>query len=112
MKLQVSTKLFYVPLRTYNGNKTMVSVSKVGRKWATLENRWEISIKDLSGKPDAWGVHCQCYLSEEDYYNKVRADKAWQSLRNKMDSQRGSISEEDIISAAKILRISLEDAWK
>ncbi len=108
MSLKVGQKLWYAHKR--GSVKKWVTVLKVGRKYATMEGCDPINLSDLSGKADAYGSHGKCYLDREEYETRCRADRLYQKLRNSLGWVRGDIAAEDIIAAAKLLRISLEGA--
>jgi hypothetical protein len=110
--LTVGQKLWYVPdygMKKHAGFE--VEVSKVGRKWATL-NRGAVRIDKETLVADGKGYDStgRGWLSEQDFALSQQTDKAWRSLVSAIQYKRRppGVNLDEIKKAANLLRVSLE----
>ena len=83
--LKVGQQLWYVPSDIRFRKPEFVTVTKVGRKWASLNWRgYRISIDDLRVDGDAYSSPGQCYLSKEEYDQAMERQSAWKALYDLM----------------------------
>ena len=108
MKLKVGQTLFMV--KTYGGNR-LVTVTKVGRKWATLNTRHRVNIETLIVDGGNYNSPGKCYLTEAEYRQKIELETTWEKLKNKLNWARlpEGITTTDILEAAKILKIDMDE---
>ncbi len=66
-----------------NNRKTQeeVTVTKVGRKWATLSNGLRIDIETLAADGGQYVSPGQCYESRQVYEQAIALHIAWQKFR-------------------------------
>ena len=107
-KLTEGQKLWWVPQRHRHEQQREVSVIKVGRKWAQLDNNERIDIDTLIADGGQYSPSGCCYLSREIYEQKAALDQAWGKL--KRDLQYGikpdSVTIADVEEARKLLGIA------
>lgn len=107
-KLAVGQELFWQGLGNYRHNNCLVTVTKVGRKWAELSNRHRIDMVTLSADGKGYSSPGACWLSQAHYEAKVITGTAFTNLKNKMRFQPSDgVTIQDIYEAAKLLRIEL-----
>lgn len=105
MKIHEGQKLWFVGDHRYHGHdfQIEVSVEKVGRKWAILDNGARVNIKTF--RTDSFA---KCYLSKEDYEEERNLNNAWYDLVKKV---RGwgpvpdGVTEDDIKKASELLKL-------
>lgn len=103
-------KLWWVSSNRYN-KAQYVTITKVGRKWATLSNQHRIDKATLRADGGGYVSPGCCYLSKEQHDQEVRASSVFSELRNRLSfSPSHGVTEEDIRQAAKLLRIKLEES--
>jgi hypothetical protein len=79
MKLEVGQSVFYVP--TYRHSQpSYAKVEKVGRKWATLDNRQRIEIETGMADGGEYSSPGFAYVSEDEYRTHVRIEKKRRQL--------------------------------
>lgn len=86
MKLSVGQKLWYVPNRN-RGGQCEVTVTKVGRLWANLDNRERISLESLEADAGQYSSPGRAYLSKGDYELSLRLHEVWREFRRRVDHQ-------------------------
>lgn len=103
--------LWFVPYEKRWSREREVVVSKVGRKWAVIDdgrNRVDASTLEVDGK--GYVSPGKCYVSREVYeIEKARRD-SWQALRRALDERRSApdgVTTESIAAAAALLNIQL-----
>jgi len=101
--LKSGQTLWWVPA---NGKRCgEVTVTKVGRKWATLDNGHRISLDTLVADGGERSTPGHCYYSEETYRGLVARAVEWTRLRADMQFSPppDSVSIDDIAAARKLL---------
>ena len=101
--LKVGQELWYAPPRGW-GQPRIVTVEKVGRKWARLDNGRRIDVTNLYADCSVPGFG-RCYLSEADVLREEQLWAAWRALRDALSRRpfdRG-ISLDAIRQAAALL---------
>lgn len=103
--LEVGQKLWMVPAVRYLGEPRWVTVTKVGRKWASIDIRgYRIDLTTLRIDGATHASPGRCWLSKTAYDDVASADRAWQSLRANMNRWRpDAVTREDIATAARLL---------
>lgn len=106
-KLQEGQKLWWVYSSNRRGQPREVTVTKVGRKWAQLDNNCRIDIETLLADGGDYMSPGCCYLSKDIYDSGVALQKAWSEM--KRDIQYASTPEGvtvvDIQAARTLLRM-------
>lgn len=82
--LTVGQELFFVNHQTRSAITQIVSVVKIGRKWADLSNRHRIDMVTFRADGGGYNSPGTAYLSEQIYRDKVALSRAWQSLTQKI----------------------------
>ena len=89
-RLKVGDVLWYVPSTHYNrtAQGQSVTVTKVGRKWATLDGTWHDLRVDMD---DGWRADGgeyrspgRAYRSREAYEARVALSAAWEPFRRRV----------------------------
>jgi hypothetical protein len=101
--LKVGQILWFVPNRNYLGKPRHVEVTKIGSKWATLENGERIGINDLCVDGHGYGSPGRCYLSQQAYEIERETRAMWFKL---YDAE--GVDANAIRSAAAALGLKLE----
>lgn len=117
MSLTVGQKLWFVYSDRRRGNSLELTVTKVGRKWAsTCSSGWpesyRINIETLRADGGQYTSPGRAYLSREAYEAELAVDTAWRNLKRWMDgaySPPSGISIVDIASAAALLRAPIKE---
>lgn len=106
-KFKAGDTLFFVPSRA--GDKRLVTIEKVGRKWMTLAGfidgqRIAIDGPALDVEIPRYGSVGRCHLTESHYVERVRA---WSTLRSDVSSKwwvpADCVTSERISEARKLL---------
>lgn len=111
MKLQVGQKLFYVSSSRWRTNPTRwLAITKVGRKWAYLENGDRVYVETLFVDGAGYSTPGRCYLTEEEYQKEKHKTECWRVLWNWVDARHQIPREtniEAIQAAANALGVTL-----
>ena len=106
-KLQEGQKLWWVYSSSRRGQPREVTVTKVGRKWAQIDNNCRIDIETLLADGGDHMSPGGCYLSKDIYDAEVALQKAWSGM--KRDIQYAPIQDGvtvvDIEAARTLLRM-------
>lgn len=83
--VEVGQKLWWVgsPLCGYP-NQAEVTVVKVGRKWADLNNRQRIDIATMRADGNGRSSPGTCYTSQKEYEDRQKLMEEWERLRKWM----------------------------
>lgn len=81
----------------------VVIVSKVGRKWAQLDNGHRIDVDTLVADGGEYTSPGRCYLNRELYEQESAVLSEWKRLKDDMHSQPKNLSVDDILAARKLL---------
>lgn len=80
-KLQVGQKLWYVPADTRFESPREVEVTKVGRQWVQLGQRFRVDLETLCADGGNFPSPGRCYLSRETWEQEQALKSGWKSLR-------------------------------
>ena len=106
--LEVGQELWYAPNDTRYEAKA-VTVTKVGRKWATLDNYNRVDMETMEIDGGGYSSPGTCYLDRKVYEEQCRADKLLTKFYRKLGYYvKQGVTAEDILQAAKLLRIEIE----
>ena len=110
-KLTEGQKLWWVPLRSRYSKEKEVTVLKVGRKWAQLDNRERIDIETLVVDAGQYSPNGCCYLSRDAYEQEYALGKAWEKLKSDLQYKQISngVTISDIDAARKLLGLPSND---
>lgn len=106
-KLSIGQKLWWVPHQRKWQQPKEVTVLKVGRKWAQLDNNERIDLETFIADAGQYSSPGRCYLSQEEYEAKVTIGSAWSNLKRSIDykSPPDGVTVEDIEAARQLLRL-------
>ena len=105
-KLEVGQELFFMPNEINNRTNRagrIVTIEKIGRKWITLSSYGTMR----AHKEELWvdgGDYIspgQCYHSENDYLDTVKAYNEYEELRNLIKNNRRDKFTRSQINAAR-----------
>lgn len=105
-KFSEGDALYWVPM--HRGNPTDVTVTKVGRKWLELSNRYRVSVDDLSIDGKGYTVEARCFHSQTDYALWKARNEAWAKVHEKIHRfyrAPDEVSTEGIVQIMEILGI-------
>lgn len=81
-----------------------VTITKIGRKYATLSNDLRVDLKTLGSRD--WFTQGRIYLSRAEYDTALAAKNAWTALNNAMGyAPPPGITAADIKAARKLLGV-------
>ena len=80
--LTVGQELFFVSSGRYTAPRA-VTVEKIGRKWAVLDNHTRIDMTSLRADGRGYASPGSAYLTEGDYRDEVAIRDAWNSLNRR-----------------------------
>lgn len=110
--LTVGQKLWLVPSVQWRGKPREVTVTSVGRKWATIDEsrRDRISLETLELDDSDCRSPGHCWLSREEWESAMLADTLWGQLERavKFGRRPDGITAEAITQAAELLGVKLE----
>jgi hypothetical protein len=82
----------------------MVTITKVGRRWLELSNRYRVDQSTLVADGGPYSPPGRCFLSRETREAERARDAAWAALRNRMLHQApDKVSADDIAHATRLL---------
>lgn len=87
-KLQEGQKLWWVYSSNRRGQPREVTITKVGRKWAQLDNDKRIDLETLVADAGQYSPSGCCYLSREEYEQAEALAKAWSNLKRDLQYAR------------------------
>lgn len=104
-KLIEGQTLWWVPRQTKHSQAKEVTVTKVGRKWAQLDNHHRIDIETLIADSGGYSPPGACYVNREGYEEELAISKAWACLKQDMQyiNIPAGVSAADIASARQLL---------
>ena len=109
-KLSVGQQLFWEPTNSHRESTRMVVVTRVGRKWATLDNGERVDLDTLWADGGQYSSPGRCWPSEQAYRVALEADQIWMAFKRSIQLQgrNGAVTAQDIRRAAAILYLQLE----
>lgn len=104
-KLIEGQKLWWVPQRNRHAHEKEVTVLKVGRKWAQLDNHERIDLETLVADAGQYTPSGCCYLSREEYEQAGALTQAWSKLKRDLQYGRtpDGVTIGDIEAARQLL---------
>lgn len=110
-KLEVGQKLWFVREHQFRkggsgGNECYVT--KVGRKWAELNNGERIDMVTMRADGRGYSSPGKCYLSHREHKTETELRQLWTDFHRRLcHLPPDGISADDIRRAAEILKINL-----
>jgi hypothetical protein len=107
-KLTEGQALWWVPQRNRHEEPRGVTVTKVGRTWAQLDNRHRIDVDTLVADGGDHSPPGRCYLSKKEYDEKVARERAWSDLKRAIMQYQGvppGVTAGDIAEARRLLGV-------
>src|SRR4051812_39221275 len=83
INLVVGQKLWWVNNRN-RPDAYEVVVTKVGRKWATIDDRHRIDLSTLHADRAGYSSPGRCYLSRTDWEAETALNAAWEEFRREV----------------------------
>jgi hypothetical protein len=116
MALSVGQKLWFVPYEHRRNPPHDVTVTKVGRKWATLDNGHRIDVETWQADGGDCSSPGKCYPDRAAWENEQDRQAAWNVLRRAVgDTWRppAGVTVEGVVEAMRLLGIGQGDAkWE
>lgn len=111
MPMREGQTLWYVPADMRWSKPREVTVTKIGRKWATLGNFGRVDITTMYVDGGDYPSPGRCYLSKEDYEVALSADRLWRKLVEKIGYKNRpmDVFADAIRQAAALLGVDLGD---
>lgn len=109
-KLSVGQQLWCVQPDRRDGAPRWVTVTAVGRKWATIDGRRRVDASTLASEPTGFGhgVHGIYYRTKEEWEVEQERRVIWRTIRDNIDyAPPDDISTAAIYQAAALLGIEL-----
>lgn len=108
-ELKVGQKLWWVPNKRWGGPQREVTVEKVGRIWAHLNERNRIDKQTLIADGGEYSSPGRCYLSKAEYDEYIERVTTWNvfAATVRYKEMPDGVTVADITEAAKLLRIEL-----
>jgi hypothetical protein len=110
-QLTAGQVLYLVPYQRYQGQPRDTVVTKVGRKWAYIENdRYRIDLATLVIDCEGGTSLGRCYVDKERYLADQEKQSAWDKLRQGIQNRYAvpaNVTIETIRAAAESLGVSL-----
>jgi len=107
-KVEVGQKLWWVPARQ-RALPEYVEVVKVGRKWATLDNRERCDVVTLAVDGGDYSPAGRLYLSQADADAETALRRRWGNLSQQVSQRYGNVPEgltvADIDAALVLLKL-------
>jgi len=115
LEFKLGAKFWFVPAADYHGKARTLTVTRVGRKWATLKgDSWQEYRAELAtGRMDFCSAHCapgSLYVSREEYDRGVALASAWSALCSRLSGSYGwgvsrpaHVTLETIVQVRKLL---------
>lgn len=106
--LKVGQKLWWVPSGRRHDEQKEVTVLKVGRKWATLDNCHRIDIWMMIADGGGYSPPGSCYFSREEHEKKLALSREWGRLKLDLTYKSqppAGVTVEDIARVRELLRI-------
>lgn len=86
MNYQVGDVLYYVP--NESKNHRLVTITKVGRKWLTINSSMRINKDTLSVDGYGYSSPGRCYRTEADYLEVSKRQELWRKIRGEVYAYR------------------------
>jgi hypothetical protein len=83
----VGQKLWYVPTKR-RGDPREVEITKVGRKWLSLDNDRRVAVDGLYADGGQYSSPGRAYISKEAWERETSLRKAWDMLSMEIDRTR------------------------
>lgn len=87
--MNVGDKLYFVPFHLSYMMPRYVTVLKIGRKWAELDNGRRVDIATMTVDGKGYSSPGRCYKSEEEYTTSTKLAREWEVLRCRVSNQFG-----------------------
>lgn len=88
------------------GRNGLVTVTKVGRTWATLDTNQRISLDDWRADCRGYASDSRCWPSEAHWREAIYVQELWREFRNHVD--RMQHADVNKLAAVDIKRAALE----
>ena len=108
-KLKVGQKLWWVPRYNRTQPQHEVTVTKVGRKWAQLDNHYRISLETFKADGGGYAPPGTCYPSKAHFDAITELNVAWNHFIGDLRNMRlpDGVTVEDVEAARKLLRMGV-----
>lgn len=110
MKIKVGDTFWYAPARPRDGGAREVRVEKVGRKYIHFAEAMvpRAHMRDGHIFPEC-SFDGEFYESEKEFKRHREGSRLLTALRERTYSLRHGVTPDDVIAAAKLLRVELPD---
>jgi hypothetical protein len=100
--MQVGQQLWWVPAHRHNGDPRHVTITKVARKWVTLDNGYRIDKDRMVADGGQYSSPGRCYYSKALHEEERERIELWHQLYllvNRAGRAPSHVSNSDIRSA-------------
>jgi len=84
--LKTGDKLYFLSYNKYRSSED-VTVLKVGRKWATLDNQTRIDLSDWIADGGEYNSPGRCYQSKQEHDNEQKLLDKWEAFVKKLNER-------------------------
>jgi hypothetical protein len=84
--LKAGDELYFLAHQKYRSSEE-VTVLKVGRKWATLDNQARIDLSDWLADGGAYSSPGRCYLSKQEYDDEQELLDKWETFAKRVSER-------------------------
>lgn len=111
--LEVGQKLWFVDQHSYRKASERgheVTITKIGRKWATIGPGLRIDLQTLWADGGAYSSPGRCYLSADDYLSEMAKVDLWRDFSSRVSRYNppNGVTVETIRQVADLLGIPLQ----
>jgi hypothetical protein len=104
--------LWYVPHISYRGSQRELTITKVGRIWASTGDRIPTRIhkRTLEVNGEGFSSPGRCFRSRDHYERWKVAVDVWNRLRRRMNDCPPDVTEQRVRQAAALLGVEIDAA--
>jgi len=110
LKLEENQKLWFVGAGNFSRTRGEITVTSIGRKWASVTGAFigRIAVDTLMADGGAYSCPGRCYASEAAWIEQDGPDIAWRDLRVKMTGPCPTgLTYDRVVEAAKLLGLDV-----
>lgn len=114
MKPVVGQVLYFVGSNSHHNKEGRdVTVTRVGRKWATLDNGYRISVDSWRADGNGYQSPGRCYVNRDAHWHETKRVEGWNALHTRIRNQHSipdGVTTEQIEQASVLLGLDISKA--